>query len=159
MRALGWVLDPAFEEHDTGPGHPERSDRLRAVREAVERAGLATRMRSVAVELASDRDLARAHDTEHIRRVDRASATGERMLDSDDTHISRASARVARLAAGSAVALCREVAAGRLAAGFAAIRPPGHHAERDRAMGFCLFNNVAVAARHLQRRARHPAGR
>jgi acetoin utilization deacetylase AcuC-like enzyme len=68
-----------------------------------------------------------------------------------DTAVSTASAEVARLAAGSIVALCDEVAQGRLDRGFAAVRPPGHHAERDLAMGFCLFNNVAVAAEHLRR--------
>jgi acetoin utilization deacetylase AcuC-like enzyme len=71
-------------------------------------------------------------------------------LDSPDTAVSAASAEVARLAAGSLVALCREVARGNLGRGFAAVRPPGHHAERDRAMGFCLFNNVAIAARYLR---------
>jgi acetoin utilization deacetylase AcuC-like enzyme len=69
------------------------------------------------------------------------------MLDAD-TAVGKGSAEIARLAAGTVVALCREVARGSLRAGFAAVRPPGHHAERDRAMGFCLFNNVAVGAAH-----------
>ena len=75
------------------------------------------------------------------------------MIDSMDTAICPASAGIARLAAGAVVALCREVSNDRLDMGFAAIRPPGHHAERDLAMGFCLFNNVAVAARWLHNHA------
>jgi acetoin utilization deacetylase AcuC-like enzyme len=78
-----------------------------------------------------------------------ACAAGRRLLDSMDTAICPASERVARLAAGSTVALARRVLRGDLAAGFAAVRPPGHHAERALAMGFCLYNNVAVAARYL----------
>ena len=87
-----------------------------------------------------------------MRRVEAAVAGGERLLDSMDTAICPESARVARLAVGSLVALCRRTVRGELAGGFAAIRPPGHHAERDLAMGFCLFDNVAIAARYLQER-------
>jgi len=90
------------------------------------------------------------HDLAHIRRVEDACAAGERVIDSMDTAICAESASIARLAAGSLTALCAEVAAGRLDAGLAVVRPPGHHAERDLAMGFCLFNNVAVAAAALR---------
>jgi acetoin utilization deacetylase AcuC-like enzyme len=85
--------------------------------------------------------------------VDDACAVAAGFLDSMDTTLSAASARVARLASGSLLRLAREVAQGRLDGGFAAVRPPGHHAERDLAMGFCLFNNVAVAAAWLRQRA------
>jgi acetoin utilization deacetylase AcuC-like enzyme len=94
--------------------------------------------------------LSRVHDAAHIRRVVDACAAGERFIDSMDTAIGTESARIARLAAGSLSALCAEVASGRLDGGLAAVRPPGHHAERDLAMGFCLFNNVAVAAAMLR---------
>jgi acetoin utilization deacetylase AcuC-like enzyme len=104
----------------------------------------------VPVSAASDEMLLRVHDAGHIRRVDDAYASGERFIDSMDTAVGAESARVARLAAGSLAALCVEVAAARLDSGLAIVRPPGHHAERDLAMGFCLFNNVAVAAAALR---------
>jgi acetoin utilization deacetylase AcuC-like enzyme len=150
MRRMGLVLDPVFERHDTGPGHVERPARLRHLREEFERTGLADRCVRVPLEEADDAHLARVHDVQHIRRVEEACAAGARLIDSMDTAISSESARIARLAAGSFSALCREVAAGRLDAGFAAVRPPGHHAERDLAMGFCLFNSIAAAAAGLR---------
>ena len=150
MRRVGLVLDPVFERHDTGPGHVERPARLTYLRETFERSGLAARCVRIPLEEAGDPHLLRVHDLEHIRRVEHACASGARVIDSMDTAISRESSEVARLAAGSVFALCREVATGRLDAGFAAVRPPGHHAERDLAMGFCLFNSIAAAAAGLR---------
>jgi acetoin utilization deacetylase AcuC-like enzyme len=149
MDEVGLVLDPCFEEHDTGPGHPERPERLQHLRRSLAETELVSRTQAVSLERAGDELLTRVHDPDHVRRVEKACANGEPLLDSMDTRICPESARIARLAAGSLVALCREVVEGRLARGFAAVRPPGHHAERDLAMGFCLFNNVAVAARYL----------
>ncbi len=154
MRRIGLVLDPVFEEHDTGPGHPERPARLARLREVFESTGLGRRCVRIPVTPASDTALHRVHDPLHVRRVEEACAKGERLIDSMDTAIGLESARVARLAAGSIAALCVEVAASRLDGGFAAVRPPGHHAERDLAMGFCLFNNVAVAAAALRAECR-----
>ena len=150
MRRVGLVLDPVFERHDTGKGHVERPARVARLRQVFESSGLAARCVRVPVEEAGDEHLARVHDADHIRRVEEACASGARLIDSMDTSIGRESARVARLAAGSVAALCREVAAGRLDSGFAAVRPPGHHAERDLAMGFCLFNSIAAAAAGLR---------
>jgi acetoin utilization deacetylase AcuC-like enzyme len=93
--------------------------------------------------------LTRVHDPAYVRHVAQACASGAAVLDAMDTAIGRESERIARLAAGSVAALAHAVARGECERGFAAIRPPGHHAERDQAMGFCLFNNVAVAARAL----------
>jgi acetoin utilization deacetylase AcuC-like enzyme len=144
------VLDAIFEAHDTGPGHPERPARLQSIRRSIEVAGLLERFELVPTETADDALLELCHDADYVRRVDAAAAGGERLLDSMDTAICPVSAKVARLAAGSLVALCRRTVRGELAGGFAAIRPPGHHAERDLAMGFCLFDNVAIAARYLR---------
>jgi acetoin utilization deacetylase AcuC-like enzyme len=149
MAAVGLVLDPCFEEHDTGAHHPERAERLTHVRRALDESGLARRATRVEPTAAEDAALTAVHDARHVRRVEEACARGDRLLDSMDTAICPQSARIARLAAGSLVELGLAVARGELSRGFAALRPPGHHAERDLAMGFCLFNNVAVAARRL----------
>ena len=150
MRRIGLVLDPVFERHDTGYGHPERPERLSAIRAKLESSGLAGRCTLLPPVPADDTMLHRVHDADHVRRIEAACAAGERLIDSMDTAISPESARIARLAAGSLAAACRRVAAGHLDAAFAVVRPPGHHAERDLAMGFCLFNNVAVAAADLR---------
>ena len=153
MRRIGLVLDPVFEEHDTRRGHPERPLRLARIREVLEGSGLAGRCVRVPVTAATDAALERVHDPGHVRRVEEACRSGEPFLDSMDTAIGPASAHIARLAAGSVTQLGMDVAAGRLDGGLAVIRPPGHHAERDLAMGFCLFNNVAVAAAGLRAEA------
>jgi acetoin utilization deacetylase AcuC-like enzyme len=150
MKRFGLILDPVFEEHETGPGHPERPARLAAVRKTIEAESLDRDTVRLPLEAADDPLLELAHSPAHIRRVRHACESGESSLDSMDTAICSSSDRIARLAAGSLTALCRQVACGELARGFAAVRPPGHHAERDMAMGFCLFNNVAIAARYLR---------
>lgn len=146
---VGLVLDPLFEDHDTGPGHPERPERLKSIREALKAAGLVDACSPVALEPAGDDLLSLVHDPAHIRRVEEACSGGERLIDAMDTAVCPESAAIARQAAGSLVSLSERVARGGLDRGLAVVRPPGHHAERDLAMGFCLFNNVAVAARNL----------
>jgi acetoin utilization deacetylase AcuC-like enzyme len=146
---IGLVLDSCFERHLTGPGHPERPRRLARLRDALHGCGLAARCEIVPPQAADDALLCGVHDADHVRRVARACREGAGIVDSMDTVVCAESETVARQAAGSVAALCRGVIAGRWSAGFAAVRPPGHHAERDLAMGFCLFNNVAVAARAL----------
>jgi acetoin utilization deacetylase AcuC-like enzyme len=154
---VGLVVDSRFEDHDTGPGHPERPRRLAHCRAELARSGLAARCRSIPARAATDAELERVHDPAYVRHVREACATGARVLDAGDTTISAASERIARLAAGSVAALASAVAEGRIRRGLALVRPPGHHAERGLAMGFCLFNNVAIAAAHL--RAAHGLSR
>jgi acetoin utilization deacetylase AcuC-like enzyme len=147
---VGLVLDPVFEEHDTGEGHPERPARLRAVREGLHGAGFLSRCRIFPPVAATDAEITAVHDPAYLRHVEAAVSRGACLLDSGDTAVCARSAEIARLAAGSVLSLTRAVASREVERGFAAVRPPGHHAERGLAMGFCLFNNVAIAARALR---------
>lgn len=142
------VDDPRFQGHRGPAGHPERPERLVAVARAVARREDEVVRRPPRA--ASDEELRLAHPPAHLAAVSAAVARAPAQLDAD-TFVSPDSLDVARLAAGASVDLARAVARGEAPSGFAAVRPPGHHAEADRAMGFCLFNNVAVAARALQR--------
>jgi acetoin utilization deacetylase AcuC-like enzyme len=141
------VEDSRYREHRGPEGHPERPERLSAVGASI--AARADRLEALAPRPAEPDELLRVHGREHLALVAEAARRGPTRLDAD-TFVSTASLDVARLAAGGAVDLARRVARGDARAGFAAVRPPGHHAEADHAMGFCLFNNVAVAARALQ---------
>jgi acetoin utilization deacetylase AcuC-like enzyme len=145
--AFAVIEDPRYREHRGPPGHPERPERLAAVAEALdpERPALV----ALPARAASDEELQRVHERALVARVAAAAAAAPAKLD-PDTYVSARSHEVARLAAGAAIDLATAVATGAVTSGLAAVRPPGHHAETDRAMGFCLFNNVALAARALQ---------
>lgn len=139
---------PDMTGHRPGAGHPERPERLTAVLDALDDAALG-RDRRAATE-AAIADLERLHPVDYVARLLNAAPTeGLNALDAD-TLLSPGSVRAARLAAGATIDAVRAVARGEIDRAFAAVRPPGHHAEPDRAMGFCLFSNVAVAARVAQ---------
>jgi len=136
-----------FAEHQTPPGHPERPERAE-VMDAV-----AARWRERGTEIVAPREatteqLGRVHDAEHIRRMSETRLKS-RQLDAD-TYTSPESYEIALLAAGAAIDAVERVMGDSHKAAVAMVRPPGHHAERDRAMGFCLYNNVAVAAAHAR---------
>ena len=149
--------------HDTGWGHPEHQGRLRAVASAMKNdlVALHGRVEQIAPPPAHEDDLRLVHTEEHIasvRSAVRDAGTRGRPVGIDaDTKVSGASWDAALGTVGAGLEAVRCVAEGRLRNAFVAARPPGHHATPDRAMGFCLFNNIAVAARSL--RARHGAGR
>jgi acetoin utilization deacetylase AcuC-like enzyme len=136
-------------DHDTGPGHPERSDRLRAVMRALEGEAFQDLVRLEAPHATRDQ-LLRVHPAGHVERVLAAvPADGWARLD-PDTVVSPGSGEAALRAAGAVCAAIDAVLAGEARNAFCAVRPPGHHAEPGRAMGFCLFNNVAVGALHAR---------
>ena len=143
-----FITHPDMLAHDTGQGHPERSARLAAVLDAIEDADLSLDRRE-AME-AEVEALIRVHPEAHVQKIlDASPASGVVALD-PDTVLSPGSVRAGRLAAGAALQAVRAVAGGETSRAFAAVRPPGHHAEPDKAMGFCLFSSVAVAAREAQ---------
>ena len=136
---------PSSLEHDTGPGHPERADRIRAIEVLLESHDwLGWEVREAP--LATEEQLLRVHTPAYIERVRELSA---RSAPFDlDTPTSPGSNEAALRAAGGACALVEALLQGGERTGFSVLRPPGHHAEPERAMGFCLFATVAIAARH-----------
>jgi acetoin utilization deacetylase AcuC-like enzyme len=136
-----------FAEHQTPPGHPERPERAEVL-DAIAARWLAKGAEVVAPRAATREQLLRVHDADYLRRI---SETAGRATQLDpDTYTSPESHDIALLAAGACVDAVERVMGGSHRAGYALVRPPGHHAERSRAMGFCLFNNVAVAAAHAR---------
>jgi len=150
------VTHPACVGHDPGPGHPESPARLTAVLAALEAEEFAALDRRAAP-LATAEQLARAHPAAYVEAVLEAMpADGYVMLDAD-TIVSPGSREASLRAAGALVAAVDAVVGGEVANAFCAVRPPGHHAEAARPMGFCVFNNVVVGAQHA--RAAHGLGR
>jgi acetoin utilization deacetylase AcuC-like enzyme len=140
--------DPVFAAHDTGRGHPERAARLDAVMTGVSRAGLDDALRPLAVRPATTEELERVHPPEHLEHIRELSERGGGAVDAD-TVLSSGSWTAAVHAAGAGLAAAEALERGDGDAAFLALRPPGHHATPRRAMGFCLFNNVAVTAAAL----------
>jgi acetoin utilization deacetylase AcuC-like enzyme len=144
---VGLVYDPAYLKHDTG-AHVETADRLVAINSLLESSRVKDRLTPLKPRPATLEEIGQVHSREHITNVERVASGGGGWLDAD-TVMSSASYEAALLAAGGVITAADAVLAKALDSAFAAVRPPGHHATRRSAMGFCLFNNVAIAARHL----------
>jgi acetoin utilization deacetylase AcuC-like enzyme len=150
--ATALLLDPTYKQHLTGSGHPERPERYDAVTAGLESAGLVKDAVRVKPRRAAEDEIAMCHTHDYIAAVKRDIARGARDLSTGDTAISPRSLDVSLEAAGGVLNAVDAVFGGRAQNAFCAVRPPGHHATPVRGMGFCIFNNVAVAARYAQRK-------
>ncbi|MCZ6772310.1 MAG: histone deacetylase [Proteobacteria bacterium] len=148
----GFVYDDRFLSHDTGPGHPERPARMTAVMSTLVKLPWYGSLERLEARAADVELIEAVHSLTYIKRAAQACESGAPFLDTADVTISEGSCDVAYLAAGAPLVLADAVVAGVIDNGFALLRPPGHHAEREAAMGFCLFNNVAILAKYLQNR-------
>ena len=148
------VHHQVYAEHDTGENHPERPERYKVVIEALRSdEELWSNVVEIEAPTASRGDVLACHSTQHFKRIERAVDEGMGYLDAD-TLVSMRSLDAALRAAGGACRAVDAVIAGEAAQAFVPARPPGHHATPDRAMGFCFFNSVAIAARYAQARHR-----
>ncbi len=152
MGKTGLVYDPRYLDHDMGAGHPESPARLRAIMQQLERSGTAARLTRIEPREAEDEWITQIHKPSYLAMLKAHAPTNGRVSLDPDTAMSHGSLAAAYLAAGGALTAVDAIVSRQVEHVFCAVRPPGHHAEAGRAMGFCLFNNVAIAARYAQKK-------
>jgi len=146
----GFIYHEDMLKHDTGPSHPERKERLTAIDDRLKETGLLSSLTSVKVTPAPLDWILLVHSPEYMAEVEKSCREGKPFLHSKDTPVSADSYAAARLAAGGVLCAVDAVMDGEVKNAFCAIRPPGHHALNNKAMGFCIFNNVAIGTRYVQ---------
>lgn len=157
LRPTGLVHSQAYQNHATPAGHPESASRTEAVLRALRERELFDRCHRIEPTAATRADLLRVHSPAYLEQVEADFAAGRSELSTGDTSISPASKEVALLASGGVLRAVDAVVEGTVQNAFCVSRPPGHHATPSRGMGFCLYNNIAIAARYAQ--ARHGIGK
>ncbi len=151
MKRTGIVWDPRYLDHHTDNGHPESRQRLKAIYEMLEQIQFQRHFIEIAPRMATDEEILLVHSQQYLQKI--AATHGlESVALTGDTHTSAESYKIASLAVGGLLEAVAKVADAKMANAFALVRPPGHHAEKSRAMGFCLFNNIALAAAFAQRK-------
>ncbi|MFM7841257.1 MAG: histone deacetylase, partial [Nitrospira sp.] len=152
MAKTGFVYHPDYLKHDMGMSHPESPERLRAIVRKLEQDGVLPKLVRVDPAPAADEWIMQVHDPVYVAALKKQAPSSGRISLDADTSMSPGSLPAAYLAAGGLLAVADAIMAGHVDNAFCAVRPPGHHAERNRGMGFCLFNNVAIAARYFQKK-------
>ncbi len=150
MNRTGFLHDLRYLLHDTGPYHPEVPERLEMIYKGIEEAGLLPHLTRINAQRTDIKWVERVHTQDYIRRFEEVCLSGHRSLDHEDNQMCTETYETALLAVGGVLETVRLVMEGEIDNAFCAVRPPGHHAEKDQAMGFCYFNNVAIAARYIQ---------
>lgn len=150
MVPTAYLFDPIYMDHDTGWGHPERPERLAAIDQKLREKEYYKDLVKVDPVEADIAIIEKIHSPDYIKRVKKEIESGIHYLDSMDTAVCSKSYQIALLAAGGGLKMCDVIMKDQAKRGFCAVRPPGHHAEYDYAAGFCIFNNIAIAARYLQ---------
>jgi len=151
-KKIALIYDDAFLAHKTTPGHPERPERLTAIITQLKKSGLHDELLHLEPKPAPLEYIYAVHDRDYVKRARISCEQGKDFLDCRDVPVCGKSYETAVLAAGAGLVAVDAVMKGKAESAFCAVRPPGHHAERDRAMGFCIFNNVAIAARYAQKK-------
>lgn len=151
MKRTGFVYDERYLLHDTGGYHPESPERLKAIYKGLENSGILTQLTRIKAEKANQRWIEAVHNIHYIMRFDEACISGLGEFEHPDNAICRDSYDAAFLAVGGVLKAIDAIMKGEVDNAFCAVRPPGHHAEADKPMGFCYFNNVAIGARYLQK--------
>jgi acetoin utilization deacetylase AcuC-like enzyme len=146
----GFLYDPSFLNHDTGPGHPECRERLVKTIKYLEDQPWFNELDKLKPRIAEPQWIESVHDGNYVHHAKKTCQSGASFLDSMDVTVCAASFDIALLAAGGTLVLADELIDGKINNAFALLRPPGHHAENSMALGFCLFNNIAILTRYLQ---------
>ena len=152
MNKTGFLYDERYHQHQTGRYHPEVPERLARIYQGIQEAGLLSQLTRIEARPAEMKWIELVHDRSYIQRFEAACKNGQCIFDSPDNQMCAQTYETALLAVGGILDVVDRLMAGNLDNAFCAVRPPGHHAETNKAMGFCYFNNVAIAARYLQNR-------
>lgn len=152
MRKTGFLYDERYQLHNTGNFHPEIPERLKSIYKGIRDAGILNKISLFPAVHADQGWIETVHDLKYIMRFEEACLSGMTDFDSPDNIMGPETYEVAMMAAGGIIDIAARIMKGEIDNAFCAVRPPGHHAEKSEAMGFCYFNNIAIAARYLQKK-------